>query len=285
MLVVSCGPMQPSRPPAAAPALKTPESQPAETPAPAPAPEPAAAPSPTPEPVASPATATARALCEGVCERVAEKCSESVAETCRLNCDQYDRTPKPCERVAREALVCAEGASDLPCANVAPESCGKQFRRMAQCQRSPDTFQASAEEAKAGLPAGWERYADDAFSVAMPKGVVKSRSGAETLWSVKVGSVRYAVRKLPAPAEKLTAKSQVRLATEWLKPCNSKLKLHGQVERGDRISMHYDVGCKDGSERHGMIHLTPQALFIVGIEAPAGERGEIDAFIYDFTLQ
>jgi hypothetical protein len=77
----------------------------------------------------------------------------------------------------------------------------------------------------------------------------------------------------------------VRLATEWLKPCSLKMKLHGHVERGDRASLHYDVGCNDGTERHGMIHITPTALYILGIDAPAGQRGELDAFLYKFELK
>ncbi len=285
------------------------EKQPAEAPPPAPAegaeaPPPssaeAAAPAETSNADAPPAAATTaeakpeappqpglRAVCEHTCGKLAQKCSASVAESCKKNCEQYDRVPKACDPRAREALTCADNAKDFQCANVAPESCNKLFLRMAACQKDPGSVQEEAGAVAAkSAPAGFERYEDRAagFAALMPKGVSKTQAGAETVWSVSVGSVRYVIRKLAPPKEKFTPKSQVRLSGEWLKPCGLKMKLHGQLDKGDRTSVHYDVGCKDAGERHGMFHITPNALYVVGIEAPPGEKGELDAFIYGFEL-
>jgi hypothetical protein len=226
-----------------------------------------------------------RQQCEKVCREVAAKCSKAVAESCELNCEKYDKTPKACEPYAREALSCAQSAKDLPCANMAPESCAKQYRTVADCQKAPDSFQVAKSAEKKKLPEGWGIYDEGAFSVPMPGGVSKSDNKTETVWTATVGKVRYSVRKLPPPSEKLTPKSQVRLATEWLKPCQLKMKLHGHVEKGDRSSLHYDVGCKDGSEKHGMVHITPSALYIVGYDAPAGEQAELETFVYGFVLK
>ena len=225
-----------------------------------------------------------RELCADVCTKVAAKCTANVAETCNLNCDRYDNVDARCEKAAREALICAEAAKDLPCANVAPESCGRAFKRMASCQRSPETF-AEAVEQERGIPAGWQRFepAGGGFVAFMPSGVQEAPAGQEVVYSVDAGNVRYVVRKLPPPTEKFTAKSQVRLAMAWLSPCNLKLRLHGQVEKDERISVRYDAACKDGSERHGAFYITKTALYVVGIEAPAGERGETDGFVYGFT--
>lgn len=216
---------------------------------------------------------------------MAAKCSKTVAENCEINCEPYDKTPKACEPYARDALACAEAARDLPCANVAPESCRKQYRTLAECQRAPDTFQVKSEETKQKLPEGWGVYDEGSFSVPVPGGMSKSSADKETIWTATSGNVRYSVRKLPPLAEKLTPKNQVRFATEWLKPCTLKMKLHGHVEKGDRSSLHYDVGCKDGTERHGMVHITPNALYIVGTEAPAGEKAEVETFVYGFALK
>src|SRR5262249_37498931 len=103
-----------------------------------------------------------RALCERGCGHLLErKCSQQVADTCKQSCDQYDRVPKPCESYAREALDCSDKAPDFQCANIAPESCTKLFRNVAECLRAPDTFQAKSDEgAKGAPPAGWERYED-----------------------------------------------------------------------------------------------------------------------------
>ena len=57
------------------------------------------------------------------------------------------------------------------------------------------------------------------------------------------------------------------------------------VEKGDRSSLHFDVGCKDGTEKHGMVHITPTALFVVGYDAPAGEQAELETFAYGFALK
>ncbi|HEV8244175.1 MAG TPA: hypothetical protein VGP93_00265, partial [Polyangiaceae bacterium] len=68
--------------------------------------------------------------------------------------------PKPCEPYARDALECARSAKDLQCANIAPESCSKLYRRTAECLRAPDSFQVATEDAAKALPSGWERYQD-----------------------------------------------------------------------------------------------------------------------------
>ncbi len=186
---------------------------------------PPAAPATSAEPTASeptpppPSAPSLRELCANVCTKVAAKCTANVAETCNLNCDRYDKIDGHCEKVAREALICAEAAKDLPCANVAPESCGKAFKRMASCQRSPETFAEQVEQER-GTPAGWQRFepAGGGFAAVMPPGVQEAPAGQEVVYSVTVGNVRYVVRKLPPPTEKFTAKSQVRLAMAWLSP-------------------------------------------------------------------
>ena len=281
----ACGQREPAEGPTAHP-----PAEPLTVVPPSAAPPPPAAPAASAEPTASeptpppPSEPNLRDLCANVCTKVAAKCTANVAETCNLNCDRYDKIDGRCEKVAREALICAEAAKDLPCANVAPESCGKVFKRMASCQRSPETFAEQVEQER-GTPTGWQRFepAGGGFAAVMPPGVQEAAAGQEVVYSVTVGNVRYVVRKLPPPTEKFTAKSQVRLAMAWLSPCNLKLKLHGQVEKDERISVHYDAACKDGGERHGAFYITKTALYIVGIEAPAGERGDIETFVYGFT--
>lgn len=283
---VACGQREPAEGPTAhPPAEPLTVVRPSEEPPPPP-PEPAASAEPEPEPEPPPSLPSLRELCGKVCAKVATKCPASVAEACELNCDRYDKVDPRCDHVARDALACSLSASDLPCANVAPESCGKEFKRLARCQRSPETFTEHTEQAH-GAPTGWQRYEPSAggFSVLMPQGVEASSVGQEDVHSVRVGNVRYVVRKLPPPTEMFTSKSQVRLAMAWLAPCNYKLKLHGHVDKDDRLSVHYDSACKDGTELHGVLHITKNALYIVGTEAPPGERGELDAFLYSFMLR
>ncbi len=292
LVALACGEKQPaaSPPPAPAESAAAPASTAAAEPAPA---ETGAAAAAEPAPTASAAKADApakpslRVVCEQNCSKLGQKCSASVAESCKRNCEQYERVPQSCDAPARVALTCQNEAKDFQCANVAPESCTKLFLRMAACQKSPDTFQAEAgSEASKAAPAGFERYEDRAagFAALMPKGVTKTQEGNVPVWSVNVGSVRYVIKKQPPSKEKFTGRTQVRLAGEWLKPCSLKMKLHGQLDKGDRTSVHYDVGCKDAGERHGMFHITPSAVYVVGVEAPAGEKGELDAFIYGFEL-
>jgi hypothetical protein len=284
-LLAACGPKQPAEQPRAA----SEEAPAASEPGPA---EPAASVGPeentespsASEAVSGPPAAGLRTQCEKVCQKVAAKCSKTIAENCEINCEKYDKTPKSCESYAREALSCAETAKDLPCANMAPESCAKQYRTVTECQRAPESFQVKAEEKKK-LPEGWGIYDEGAFSVPTPGGVTKSSVGQETVWTASAGKVRYTVRKLPALTEKLTPKSQQRLANQWLKPCTLKLKLHGHVEKADRSTLHYDSACKDGGERHGMVYVTSSALYIVGVEAPAGEKAEMETFVYGFALK
>jgi len=289
LIAAACGPKEPAEQPQPATTAEAPAaSEPATEPAPAPA-EPATESAPKSEtPSASDAVngppGALRDQCLKVCGKVAAKCSKNVAENCELNCLKYDKTPRACESYASAALRCAEGAKDLPCAAMAPESCAKDYRTLTECERAPDTFQVKKEEKKK-LPEGWGVYDEAAFSVPVPGGMTKSTAGKESVWTATSGKIRYVVRKLPALTEKLTPKSQLRLANEWLKPCTMKMKLHGHVEKDDRSTLLYDSGCKDGGERHGMVYSTPNALYIVGVEAPAGEKADVETFVYGFVLK
>ena len=287
LVLAACGPKEPAEQPAPATTAEPAAAEPAAA-EPVDA-EPAATSesAPASEPAPPPAEETASALrdqCDKVCKVVAAKCSKTVAENCELNCLKFDKTPKACEPYASAALRCAETAKDIPCAPMAPESCSKEYRTLTECQRSPDTFQVKTEEKKK-LPEGWGIYDEGSFSVAVPGGMTKSTVGQESVWTATSGKVRYVVRKLPPLTEKLTPKSQLRLANEWLKPCTMKMKLHGHVEKPDRSTLLYDSACKDGSERHGMVYSTPKALYLVGTEAPAGEKVDVETFVYGFVLK
>jgi hypothetical protein len=284
-LLAACGPREPAVQPQAA----GPDAAAASEPAPG-----AAASEPQPESQSPPASKAAHApeealspvqqQCDKVCKVVASKCSKAVAEDCELMCVNYEKMPKACEPHTLAALRCYETAKDLPCASMAPETCRKEFRTLTDCQKAPDTFQVKVEEKKK-LPDGWGIYDEGTFSVPAPGGVNKSSVDKETVWTATSGKVRYVVRKLPVPSEKLTPKSQLRLANEWLKPCTLKLKLHGHVEKPDRSSLLYTSGCKDGGVRQGQIHVVANATYIVGIEAPAGEKAEMETFVYGFSLK
>jgi hypothetical protein len=282
---MGCGSKQPAAEPAAAPAEAAATAEPASAESPPSSSESAAkAETPSASEAVHGPEGGLHQQCDKVCQKVAAKCSKTVAENCEINCEKYDKTPKSCEPYAREALSCFEQAKDLPCANMAPESCAKPFKTLTDCQRAPDTFQVKAEEKKK-LPEGWGIYDEGSFSVPVPGGMTKASVEKETVWTATQGKVKYTVRKLPPLAEKLTPKNQLRFANEWLKPCSLKMKLHGHVEKGDRSTLHYDVGCKDGTERHGMVHVTPSALYIVGIDGPAGEKFEMETFVYGFVLK
>ncbi len=287
LLMAACGPKEPAEQPQA-PSAQAPAASEAAPSEPASSQPPA---DNTESPNASKAVqgpdepqSSVHQQCAKVCKVVSSKCSKAVAEDCELMCLNYEKMPKACEPHTLSALRCYETAKDLPCAAMAPETCRKEFKTLTDCQKAPDSFQVKAEEKKK-LPDGWGVYDEGSFSVPAPGGMTKSSAAQETTWTATSGKVRYVVRKLPVPKEKLTPKSQLRLANEWLKPCTLKLKLSGHVEKADRSSMLYKSGCKDGSVREGQIFVTANATYIVGSEAPAGEKAEMETFVYGFTLK
>lgn len=294
ILASACGPKATSNPPAApSPAVQPmpraaaptkPQAAPTEPQA---SPEPPTAPPPTPE-AAEPTAAepTLRELCERVCARLETQCSQSVAQSCRRTCERYDGTPEPCHEVGRDAFACWETVNNPLCANIVPDGCAKPFRLFTSCRNAPESFVYESPPDKTDL-AGFERFSPEGetFVAMMPGDVDKTEEGPEVVWSAHADGVRYFIRKLPAAPEEFTAKSQVRLAMKWLAPCTGRLKLHGQVDTDDGVSVHYDGACDDASERHGVIHITKGAVFIIGTEGPSDNRGQFDAFAYGFQAR
>ncbi|HYQ15839.1 MAG TPA: hypothetical protein VEQ58_08780, partial [Polyangiaceae bacterium] len=223
-------------------------------------------------------------VCFAMCDKLKPKCPKSSFEACQLNCGKYDPPAAGCEEVVRSALSCARDASDLVCANVAPESCAKSFRRIAACAAGQSTAETAA--APAGLPPGFALYenASEGIHAPMPQGVTAGEG--TTIATVKTadGAV-YSIRKLPRPEGKLNEKLFLKIAMDLFGRCSDKMKMQGRVDKPGRNSIHYTTKCPDGSEEQGLFWATDKALFVASAKGPAGKLGPTEAFLYGFDAK
>ncbi|HET9933345.1 MAG TPA: hypothetical protein VFQ35_21725 [Polyangiaceae bacterium] len=228
------------------------------------------------------------ALCNKGCDKMKATCSASSVDNCRMNCTQYEHPPAGCDDEIRAALECANKAEDTTCVNIAPEICSPKFRRIVACANGGKTVETTDEAAQ--TPAGWERYSSkkNGFASMMPKGVAEGTDGGVPTSTVKQGELTYQVRVLPAPAERPTQKSMVKLALPILGKCSQKLKLYGMVDRPEKIFIRFDSHCPDGTDWRGAFVITDKKMWMPFVTIPKGANGpknEIDAFVYGFELE
>jgi len=220
-------------------------------------------------------------LCNKMCDAVAPKCTPMQLKGCRSTCDNYDAHPAACDGVVRGALECARADKDfLFCANVVPDSCAKQFKAINTCAETgkpPDSATAS------GMPAGWERYAGDGFSVVVPAGM---RSAGQGKWSVKApDGVVYEVALHPAPEGKLNNRTFLLAGNKIFGACAPKLKLHAIVEKPDHTSIQYKTTCPDGNQQLGRMHVVGSKMYVLTAYLGTKTSAETDAFVYSFETK
>lgn len=235
-------------------------------------------------PEAKPAPPSIRDVCFAMCDKVKAKCPQSAFDSCRINCSKYDPPPTGCDEVVRSALVCARDAADLVCANVAPESCAKQFRQIAACASGQKAV-ASNETSVAALPAGFAIHENNSEGVRapMPEGVTAGTEGVIATAKHSSGAI-YSIRKLPRPAGKLNEKVFLKLGMNLFGRCSDKMKMQGMVDKPGRISINYTTKCPDGSAEQGLFWATEKALFVASVKG-TGDLGPTDAFLYGFEAK
>ncbi|RYZ03213.1 MAG: hypothetical protein EOO73_28420 [Myxococcales bacterium] len=284
--LVACGPKteaaapaEPAPAPSAAVASVEPETAPAPQTA-----ESAPATAPEPATVETPPGPSIHDVCFEMCDKVKAKCAKSAFEACRVNCGKYESPAEGCESVVVAALTCARDATDLVCANVAPESCAKPFRRIAACNSGKKSEEAAPTAA--ALPEGFAVYhsAQEGISVPMPQGVTAGEGNVLATVKHADGAV-YSIRKLPRPEGKLSEKVFLKLAMNLFGRCSDKMKMGGMVDKPGRTSINYTTKCPDGSEEAGLFWATDRTLYIATVKGPAGRLGPTDAFVYGFEVK
>ena len=219
-----------------------------------------------------------------MCEQVKKKCAKSAFESCRVNCGKYDPPPDGCGHVVRRALECARDASDLLCANVAPESCASNFRQISACASGKND--TAPEPTTGALPVGFTSYEDASHGIRapMPEGVAAATAPVIAHAKHPEGAT-YSIRKLPRPEGKLTQKVFMKVAMNLLGRCSDKMKLQGLVDKPGRTSMNYVTRCPDGTEERGVFWATDKALFVASARGEPGRLGPVDEFVYGFEAR
>jgi hypothetical protein len=219
-----------------------------------------------------------------MCDKVKAKCAKTAFEACRVNCGKYESPVEGCQGVVVAALSCARDAADLVCANVAPETCAKPFRRIAACNSGKKSEEAAP--VTAALPDGFAVYhnAQEGLSVPMPQGVTAGEGNVLATVKHADGAV-YSIRKLPRPEGKLNEKVFLKLAMNLFGRCSDKMKMGGMVDKPGRTSINYTTKCPDGSEEAGLFWATDRVLYIATAKGPAGRLGPTDAFVYGFEVK
>lgn len=222
-------------------------------------------------------------VCFAMCDKLKTKCPKSSFEACQLNCGKYESPADGCEDVVRSALLCARDAADLVCANVAPESCAKPFRRIAACAAGQSLAETTPT---AGLPPGFSVYENtqEGVSAPMPQGVTPGEG--TTIATVKnaAGAV-YSIRKLPRPAGKLNEKVFLKIGMNLFGRCSDKMKMQGMVDKPGRTSINFTTKCPDGSEEAGLFWATEKVLFLATAKGSPGSLGPTEAFLYGFEAK
>jgi hypothetical protein len=220
-----------------------------------------------------------------MCDKVKEKCGKSSFDSCKVNCGKYDPPAEGCEDVVKKALSCARDAADLVCANVAPESCAKQFRQISACASGQKPVEAQ-EPTQPALPAGFALYDNAALGIRapMPEGTAASNEPNVVVQAKYTDGAVYAIRKLPRPQGKLNEKVFLKLAMSLFGRCSDKMKMQGMVDKPGRTSINYTMKCPDGAEEVGLFWATDKALFIASIRGAASTQSA-DAFLYGFEAK
>jgi hypothetical protein len=216
---------------------------------------------------------------------VKDRCGKSAFDSCRVNCGKYDPPAAGCEDVVRAALGCARDAADLVCANVAPESCAKQFRQITACASGQKPAEAS-EPTQAAIPPGFAMYENAALSIRapMPESVSAGTEANVVVQGKHTDGAVYAIRKLPRPEGRLNDKLFLKLAMNLFGRCTDKMKMQGMVDKPGRTSINYTMKCPDGAEEQGLFWATDKALFIASIRGGGTKQGA-EAFLYGFEAK
>jgi hypothetical protein len=231
-----------------------------------------------------PAPPSIHDVCFAMCDKLKDKCPKSSWETCRINCSKYDSPADGCADIVRTALSCARDAADLVCANVAPESCAKQFRQITACNSGKKPTEEAAPSAS--LPSGFTVYenAAEGIHAPMPEGVAPGDGNVIASVKTADGAV-YSIRKLPRPDGKLNEKVFLKVGMNLFGRCSDKMKMQGMVDKPGRSSINYTTKCPDGSEEKGLFWATDKALFVASAKGPAGKLGPTEAFLYGFEVK
>jgi hypothetical protein len=282
--LAACGPKaEPVAPTEAAPAASTPAPA-VETAAEPSAVEPAPAAPAEPVAEAKPAAPSIHDVCFEMCDKIKAKCPKNAFDACQVNCGKYESPTDGCESTVVAALACARDAADLVCANVAPESCAKQFRRIAACNSGQKP--AEAAPTPAALPEGFFEYENAAERIVapMPKGVTAGEGNVIATVKHADGAV-YSIRKLPRPEGKLNEKLFLKLGMNLFGRCSDKMKMGGMVDKPGRTSITYTTKCPDGSEEAGLFWATDKTLFIASAKGQPGKLGPTESFLYGFEVK
>jgi hypothetical protein len=220
-----------------------------------------------------------------MCDKVKEKCGKSAFDSCKVNCGKYDPPADGCEDIVKTALSCARDAGDLVCANVAPESCAKQFRQITACASGQKPVEAK-EPTHAALPAGFAVHENAALGIRapMPQGAAAGSEANVVVQAKDTDGAVYAVRKLPRPEGKLNEKAFLKLAMNLFGRCSDKMKMQGMVDKPGRTSINYTMKCPDGAEEMGLFWATDKALFIASVRGSASKQSA-EAFLYGFEAK
>jgi hypothetical protein len=288
-VLLACSPQATPEPAAPAPPASSPSDQ-----APPPAASSATVAEATPAPSAAavaeappsdakPAAPSIHDVCFAMCDKLKAKCPKSQFEACQLNCGKYEPPADGCEDIVRSALACARDAHDLVCANVAPESCAKSFRRIAACAAGKTTTEVAPT---ASLPPGFSVYENpsEGISAPMPQGVVAGEGQVLATVKTAEGTV-YSIRKLPRPEGKMNEKVFLKIGMNLFGRCSDKMKMQGMVDKPGRTSINYTHKCPDGSEEAGLFWATDKALFVASAKGQPGKLGPTEAFLYGFDVK
>ncbi|HEY3235342.1 MAG TPA: hypothetical protein VGJ84_11560 [Polyangiaceae bacterium] len=222
--------------------------------------------------------------CQHMCASVEKKCGAPKGKQCRLSCDQYETAPSACAGVTAKALRCAAKAPDLLCADMAPDSCMVDFRAYDKCAKSGGT--ELPQEPGKNLPPGWARLKDPkgGFSVVMPKGAQLTEHGRERMWTVAAGGADYRAGSMPAPPGGSADKRIRAGALAFLGQCDKKLRIHGRVDKPDRVGVQMEASCPDGSGWRAFLWLKGDLLYVAAVKAPSGQNANADALIFSMEF-
>lgn len=202
-----------------------------------------------------------------------------------MNCTQYEHPPAGCDPQVRLALECSAKAEDLTCVNIAPESCAADFRRVVACASGKP--EGAMPEDPTKVPADWKIFqsASHGFSAPMPAGVTEQAGAPEPTYSVTAGGATYSVRILPAPAEKPTQKSLVKVGMGLVGKCTKGFKLFSLVDRPERVTINFKSSCPGDIELNGFIVIAAGKMYVLEVRAPRAVSAPKDPFFYGFELR
>jgi len=224
--------------------------------------------------------------CRKLTERTEQKCTKQVASLYAVSCRRYVKATK-CEQELVRAVECQlKATDDLLCAHQADPKCSEAARELKICEKGTAPGEQTQPE-DLTLPAGWEKIDDSklGFTVAMPRGTSLDAAASRRTWKAEESGIAYLVADVEPPAGKLNSAAVLRTITNYIGTrCQSKLKVHGQLETKGTTLVLYDSVCSDGTEWHGMMHFWIGKAVSTGLHGPAGCKGVREPYFYSFAL-